>query len=168
MIVNCEKCGLPFVAKLSSEHRHPGRCPRGHKPRVARSVKLGGGKPTGLRLHPQHPRKSGAINRGRVISIDPERVTRRKQTGFARTPGERDRHYQKTYGITLAQYNEMLIAQDGRCAICGAVTARLLVDHCHTTGKVRGLLCGPCNTGLGLFRDSVGALTKAVQYLKRQ
>ena len=57
------------------------------------------------------------------------------------------------YNITIEQYDEMLDAQGGGCAICGVkpTNKRLAVDHCHTTGKVRGILCTGCNTGLGGF-----------------
>ena len=61
----------------------------------------------------------------------------------------------------------MEAAQDGRCAICGAVSGRLFVDHCHTTGNVRGLLCVACNNALGQFRDSVSALRRAIDYLEQ-
>lgn len=58
------------------------------------------------------------------------------------------------YGITLEQYLEMLAAQGGACAICSKPPApkkRLVVDHCHRSGRVRALLCGVCNTQLGAF-----------------
>jgi hypothetical protein len=77
---------------------------------------------------------------------------------------------QAAFGIGLDEYNRLLVNQDYKCAICGRhesnITRRLAVDHCHTTGKVRGLLCGPCNTGLGLFKDSPSFLTNAINYLK--
>jgi hypothetical protein len=64
---------------------------------------------------------------------------------------------------------ELLSAQDGRCAICGAErgTRRLAIDHDHTTGFIRGLLCVRCNTGLGSFRDDPELLRKAIEYLDR-
>lgn len=71
------------------------------------------------------------------------------------------------YGITPEDYQEMLAAQGGVCAVCGAGPGvrALAVDHCHTTGRVRGILCPNCNTGLGKFRDDVGLLTRAITYL---
>lgn len=78
-------------------------------------------------------------------------------------------YLQRKYGITLEQYNILLVKQNSNCAICGINQANLsralAVDHCHTTGKIRGLLCSNCNTGLGLFDDNVGNLTAAIQYL---
>jgi len=68
------------------------------------------------------------------------------------------------YGLSAAEYNAMVITQDGRCAICGAV-GELSIDHCHTAGNVRGLLCGTCNTGLGMFKDDPKLLHRAIDYL---
>lgn len=75
------------------------------------------------------------------------------------------------YGITAEQYDTMLAHQGGVCAICGASEpggkARVWhVDHCHTSNRVRGLLCGPCNRGLGQFRDDIDRLKTAVRYLE--
>ena len=74
----------------------------------------------------------------------------------------------KMFDITKEQYLEMLEQQKHVCAICGGKdkTRRLAVDHCHTTGVIRGLLCSGCNTSLGQFKDSVELLQKAIQYLK--
>jgi hypothetical protein len=71
------------------------------------------------------------------------------------------------YGITLADYERMLAQQRTACAICRAalVPGSTHVDHCHRTGKVRGLLCGHCNKALGLFRDDAEVIRAAVQYL---
>jgi len=84
---------------------------------------------------------------------------------------------QRKYGITGAQYNALFEEQKHKCAICGsAETARsqktksvmkLAIDHCHKTGKVRGLLCSSCNQGLGRFKDDVDLLRKAIDYLSR-
>jgi len=75
----------------------------------------------------------------------------------------------KKYGLTPDQYSQMLEQQGGGCAICGVTPngKRLAVDHCHTTGKVRGLLCSPCNTGLGVFKDNTDLLHNAVKYLEK-
>ncbi len=72
------------------------------------------------------------------------------------------------YGITLEQYEAMFIAQQGRCAICNREDSnRLHVDHNHTSGKVRSLLCGSCNRGIGMFAEDVKLLEKAIKYLKK-
>ena len=69
-------------------------------------------------------------------------------------------------GITPEQYNTLLQKQNGVCAICKQTCSRALAaDHCHTTGKVRGLLCNNCNRGLGHFKDSRELLETASAYL---
>ncbi len=71
------------------------------------------------------------------------------------------------YGITLEQYEQLFNLQGGRCAICDRETDHTLhVDHCHETGLVRGLLCGSCNRGLGMYGDNVQLLRKAADYLE--
>ena len=70
----------------------------------------------------------------------------------------------------MGDYQTMLNAQHGRCAICGvreedSLGGRLRVDHDHVTGDNRGLLCMNCNTALGHFRDSIELMTEAIQYL---
>ena len=77
------------------------------------------------------------------------------------------------YGITLTEYNQLVAFQNNRCKICGneasngrSWSTKLSVDHCHSTGKIRGLLCQKCNTGLGLFGDTIENLKKALEYLE--
>ena len=70
------------------------------------------------------------------------------------------------YGITEEQYDQMLEKQNHTCAICNEKPkGNLAVDHCHTTGKVRGLLCANCNKGLGMFKEDENRMKKAMQYL---
>jgi hypothetical protein len=78
--------------------------------------------------------------------------------------------YRRKYGISLEKYTQMLKEQNGVCLLCGQACntgRRLAVDHCHTTGVVRGLLCGNCNKGLGNFQEDVGVMRKAIEYLER-
>ena len=75
----------------------------------------------------------------------------------------------RRYGITLAQRDEMVKAQNGLCAICeGSMEGKrnMHVDHCHTTKKVRGMLCLECNIGLGKFKDDPELMLKAIAYLR--
>lgn len=87
-------------------------------------------------------------------------------TGIAKD----DALIRRMYGITLEQYNQLLALQGGGCAICGRTQEpdgrRLAIDHCHTTGNVRGILCNNCNNGLGSFGDNIGGMLKAIDYLK--
>jgi len=75
----------------------------------------------------------------------------------------------KMFGISFKQYESMLAEQGGVCAICGLPDQwfGLAVDHCHQTGRIRGLLCSQCNRGLGLFKDNPQALDQAAAYLRR-
>ena len=99
----------------------------------------------------------------------------------------RDIHLRSKYGITLEEYETLRWAQNYRCAICDThednlpqrkvsgkprsdgkpktLPVKLVVDHCHGTGKVRGLLCNSCNVGLGVFRDDPLRLEGALKYL---
>jgi len=86
-------------------------------------------------------------------------------------PKKRKAQRLKEYNLTLKQFNQMLEAQDDKCAICGYSDKSdsnmfPLVDHCHETGKVRGLLCMNCNQALGKFQDNPKLLKKAINYLK--
>jgi len=74
----------------------------------------------------------------------------------------------RKFGIALAEYEQILVDQNGGCAICGQTDKwySLAVDHCHDTSRIRGLLCSQCNRGIGLFRDSPDLLEKAAAYLR--
>lgn len=85
---------------------------------------------------------------------------------------QRWRSIKSRYGLSRAQFEEMWLAQDGKCAICKDPIAQepglrmnAATDHCHGTGRVRGLLCQPCNRGLGHFRDRADLLRAALLYL---
>ncbi len=88
---------------------------------------------------------------------------------------QRGRNLKHKYGISLDQYSQMLVKQGGCCGICGVEENKALyglnkslnfaVDHCHTTGKVRGLLCNQCNRALGMFYDDKDIVKKALDYL---
>lgn len=79
----------------------------------------------------------------------------------------------KMYGMTEDCYAEMAASQNHSCLICGihqlsaSKAMKLYVDHCHSTGIVRGLLCQKCNAGLGMFKDNPLLLQKAMEYLSR-
>lgn len=84
-------------------------------------------------------------------------------------------YLQRVYGLSVEEYKDMYILQDGKCAICGNTgytmnklnhIVSLNVDHCHTSNKVRGLLCHDCNRGLGLFKDNLQYLQNAINYLE--
>lgn len=72
----------------------------------------------------------------------------------------------KLYGMTLEQYDERVAAQGGRCAVCLVDCDKPHVDHDHVTGEVRGLLCSPCNTAIGLLQDNAAVMRRAVEYVE--
>lgn len=88
---------------------------------------------------------------------------------------DKNNKLKKAYGITLKEYEELLSKQNGKCVICnidnnGKYRSKLrafAVDHCHSTGKIRGLLCSDCNTGIGLLKDNVNFLESAIKYLNK-
>lgn len=116
-----------------------------------------------------HPAKArAAYERGNAKrQADPE-YRRRK----------RDERILREYGLTADELAALMKAQDGRCAICRRppdgrangqarpdTAPRLHVDHCHTTGRVRGLLCGACNTAIGLLKEDPQLMAAAMAYL---
>lgn len=87
--------------------------------------------------------------------------------------GARERHYKRSYNLTLAERDLLLAAQGGRCLLCaremtfaGRGRKHAAVDHCHTTGRVRGILCNACNMSLGMFGDDPERLRAAAAYLE--
>ena len=85
---------------------------------------------------------------------------------------ERKTVLKSKYGLTLEAFDEMVEKQNGVCAIClksevDVLKKRLSVDHCHKTGKVRGLLCSRCNQAIGLMKDDVSSLARAIEYLSK-
>jgi hypothetical protein len=112
---------------------------------------------------------------GKVIDAVHRAVNRedrlvRQRVRYAANPDYyRNRYYVNTYGITLEERNAMLENQGGSCAICcatkhGGVGWHL--DHCHTTGTVRKILCHRCNTAIGMFNDDAELLRAAAAYLE--
>jgi formate dehydrogenase maturation protein FdhE len=81
---------------------------------------------------------------------------------------------EKKYSLPIEQYEELLVKQNGVCAICGSKQTdskkhgRLCIDHDHETEKIRGLLCSNCNTALGLMKDDITRLARAIEYLTNQ
>jgi hypothetical protein len=79
-------------------------------------------------------------------------------------------HRRHAYGLTVEEFNALAVAQNGRCAICLEVPSGrgFHVDHCHQTGRIRGLLCRGCNLALGNMKDDPHRLKRAADYLGRQ
>jgi len=104
----------------------------------------------------------------------PERERRYRANRYRADPDYKvKQHLSHNYGITLDQYEALLAKQNGICAICGTdkpgnrpSATRFHIDHCHSTGEIRGLLCGNCNAGIGRFADSPIRLEAAARYLQ--
>lgn len=85
----------------------------------------------------------------------------------------RARNLVTNFGMTIQMYEDMLLKQEGKCAICGSTesnnvrTSNFCVDHCHETGNIRGLLCHNCNMHLGYAKDNVSILEKSIAYLEK-
>ena len=84
----------------------------------------------------------------------------------------RNKHLLNTYGVTQESYSHMYKVQKGCCAICGVEEKnthlkRLYVDHSHTTGKIRELLCHNCNSSLGQLKESIDTLKKMINYIEK-
>jgi hypothetical protein len=96
-------------------------------------------------------------------------VTSRCKNCLAGGDDQYSRRLRRFYDLTPDDYAAMAADQGWACAICRerpATNRRLAVDHCHKSGKVRALLCQPCNVGIGALRDDPGIMTRAIEYLR--
>ncbi len=117
---------------------------------------------------------------------NPEKVKEARRKWSEKNPNQRQEYYRKhpekfkemrfkmmmwRIGVkmTYQEFKKLLKKQGGKCAICRMFEKkrRMSVDHCHKTGKVRGLLCRTCNIGLGQFKDNPELLKKAIKYLTK-
>ena len=98
-----------------------------------------------------------------------EKISETKRKHYQNNPEVyRERSLQRSYGIGIEEYNRILESQESRCAICWVKPdeRRLGVDHDHKTGRIRGLLCNPCNRALGGFQDNSVTVQRAADYLR--
>ena len=111
----------------------------------------------------QKAKKTGKYKNGKYIVDEEERKRKADRS-------KRNISLKKCYGIDIEEFERMNKIQNGLCCICqrperSSKTNNLSVDHCHKTGKIRGLLCMSCNIGLGLFEDEPSRLSNAIKYL---
>ena len=167
-IVNkqCKKCGV--VKPVTDYHAHPKlqyhpRC----KPCRAE------GQREYYRANPDKFKAYKAQARGETLEERAARIQKRKDEAPAKRKATQWRsHIKRTLGISADEYTQMLEAQDHSCAICGTQEPgrgykNFSIDHCHDTGKIRGLLCNACNVGLGYFKDNEVNLEAAIKYLRK-
>jgi len=117
-------------------------------------------------------------NKEKLIKRQREWYSNNKQASLAanrewrKKNPEKDmnRRFINLYGISYSEYNEIFLSQNGNCKICGInqsmLKKRLSVDHSHTTGKIRGLLCAKCNSAIGLLSDDAEVISRAAAYIK--
>ena len=126
---------------------------------------------------PQYREKMLAFGRAYHLAHK-EEIRARKSRKWKTDPVYRAKHYARRvkshreihlkfeYGMSLEDYDVLLARQGGVCAICKRPSERpLFVDHCHATGKVRGLLCHSCNSALGFYQDDPNLTRAATDYL---
>lgn len=89
----------------------------------------------------------------------------RKQNPHAATANDKRKRLRYKYGLTPEALDDLYARASGQCEVCGSATARLCVDHCHATGRVRGILCPSCNTFLGRVENNGIILQKLTEYL---
>ena len=116
-----------------------------------------------LRKLEQH-RRYYEKNREHILEKNAEWKAKARENGWSRSDNNHYLGYK--YGITLDEYEEMLAGQNGVCASCGTPPSgrKLSVDHDHETGVIRGLLCQPCNTALGLLKESPDRIASLLAY----
>lgn len=161
-IATCVDCGAQFeVVKIKG--RVPKRCDACFRRRAAQRM-------AEWRLaNPERARATYARNNAKRLA-DPEHLK-----------DKREREIRRRYGIEPGEFERLMRVQDGRCAICHQLPSRrvngrtrpglapaLHVDHDHGTGRVRGLLCGNCNTMLGLAGEDPQVLAQAISYLRKE
>lgn len=154
--VTCADCGVVFAPPghtgLPPERCEPCRTERRRQTNVAKARSWREANPEKQRAH---SRKSHEKRQQR-----PEWREYRNEA-----------HMRHKYGITMADFEALLAKQGGVCAICAGehrgVGKRLHIDHCHESGKIRGLLCSPCNTAIGLLDDDPARAESAAAYLRR-
>lgn len=129
----------------------------------------------------ENPEKAKEIQRRSKDRIKDDPIRLSKLRAYQKTYREKnqkilsDKERERRFGITRQEYAELFHKQDGKCAICNSPeTAKrlgkikaLAVDHDHKTGRVRGLLCSDCNTGIGKLKDDPKVLQSAIRYLER-
>jgi len=119
-----------------------------------------------------------AENQRRYVASNRDRINATLRDRYATDPAYRAKviaarikkgrrvQLRYNYGMSLEEFDQLLAEQHNACAICGLTSSETLcVDHCHDTGKVRGLLCRRCNSGLGFYDDDPAFMSKAVAYL---
>ena len=119
-------------------------------------------------FYPRGDKKGTSPQSRCKVCIRQQTAEYRKKNGI-----EQRRKYglKRSFGISQEFYNDLFSSQEGKCSICevhqSELKRALSVDHCHDSGKIRGLLCAKCNTALGLFGDRADNLKRATSYIEK-
>lgn len=126
---------------------------------------------------PDKKREANKLNARKLREKDPEKYRESSRKSYRRNIQKRRDYERKRacekYGINVGDFERLLEEQNGKCSICevkfspirGDQNLRPRIDHCHDTGRVRGLLCNRCNRAIGLFGDDQSVLKRAAKYL---
>lgn len=109
---------------------------------------------------PEYNKKWREANRERIREYEWRRARTKARRNY-----NANHKLQKTYGISLEERDELLVKQGGVCAANGCPEPSV-VDHCHGTNKIRGILCHPCNLALGHAKEDISKLEGLIRYLK--
>lgn len=171
----CKKCGVEKELGDFSKHklakdRLRGDCRKCHGKYTAQYRLDNPGKVKAYQAKWHQENRELVIERVKQwAEANPEKTKATLRKYFRSQKGY-GKYLERTYGIGFEDYLEMLKKQNGKCGICGrpegnAKRDRLGVDHCHKTGRVRGLLCNSCNRGIGLLGDSADVFRAAIEWL---
>jgi hypothetical protein len=173
------KCHGCEMAAARAKGRRPAleRLPHPPDGKICRTCRVAKELPE---FRPQVGGSRGVSAHCRTCEADRRRANPRdldevRPNGLTVKENIRDKRMIRKYGINLATFKRMLAEQGGCCAIClrdiyeeppAGSSMRAVIDHCHATGRVRGLLCTTCNVALGGLADDTGRLINAIQYLR--
>ena len=179
--MECKICGKNFIAKSHRNLTCSLECSSENKARIQRESYLR--KKDGIeterksREYSDYVKLTDKESRRLYRERHKEKIIERNKlyNKEKRSTVVKNRNLKKDFGLTLEQFNSMLESQNFKCKICKkeetakttiGETKTLAVDHCHQSGKIRGLLCSKCNRGLGFFQDSQENLLEAIKYLQ--
>jgi hypothetical protein len=156
--IPCEECGGEFRQYTPQQRYCCRKCQETHRQRRRLAEQHTVGRTC------QRCGADGVARRPGIPICDECKSQKRDRVEYER------RRTCRGYGITLEEFNAMLKAQGNRCAICKGddpgASHNWHIDHCHESGVVRGLLCSPCNLGLGFLKDDPEVMYRAVEYIK--
>lgn len=130
--------------------------------------------------HGDKSRKAGAkwyqenkpkirVTKKKYYAKNNKRILAKRKEWYKKNPSKlRQYSLKQNFGMSIAEYEMLKDQQGGVCDICKSTVEILVVDHSHITGKIRGLLCHLCNSGLGYFKDNTRTLESAIIYLDKQ